>query len=402
MKRRLYAWLVPLYRLVLWIGMPRNTRLSKSLRRVLVVRHDRLGDMILTTPVFDLLAELAPGVEIDVLASPKNAALVKGDDRVRQVFEDDGTWRGLWRLRPLLQLRQYDAVFSLIPGRSIREGWTAAAASHALTHRVSIWRPKRYHGFFTRVVRLPRSVAQGHVSRQMSYVVRAAFGKARGDPAVASALAAPIRVAIPAASRAAADAWVASNHLGAFVTVNVASAAPARSWSAAECARLLPVLLEGHPALSFVLVPGPADVADAELVRATVGSPRVLVFDARAPLLTVAALVSHAARLITPDTMTLHLAVATGRPVLSLHTVTDGNVPDLWKAVGVPSRALVAAAGEPVGAIRAESVAAAFESLALEVGLVGESGGRGGAREGHVHGGAQEGHVHHSDTGHTE
>ena len=184
------------------------------------------------------------------------------------------------------------------------------------------------------------------------------------------ALAAPIRVAIPAAAHADANAWVARAGVGAFVTVNIASAAPARSWSAAECERLLPLLLASHPALWFVLVPGPADLAEAERVRAAVGSARVLVFDANAPLLTVAALVSRAAMMITPDTMTLHLAVATGRPVLSLHTVTDGNVPDLWKAVGVPSRALVAAPGQAVGAIKAEAVAAAFGELARECGFV--------------------------------
>ena len=373
-KRRLYAWLVPLYRLILRVDVPRDARLTKSISRVLVVRHDRLGDMILTTPVFDLLGALAPGVEIDVLASTKNAALVRGDERVRHVFEDDGTWRGLWRLRPYLQFRRYDAVFSLIPGRSIRAGWTAAAASHARTHRVSTWRPKQYHGFFTRVVRLPHSLASAHVSRQMSYVVRAAFGKAKGDIAAASALAAPLRLMIPTDARAAADAWIAANELGAFVTVNIASAAPARSWSASECVRLLSTLLVAHPALSFVLVPGPADVVEAELMRAEAASPRVLMFDANAPLLTVGALVSRAAMMITPDTMTLHLAVATGRPVLSLHTTTDGNVPDLWKAIGVPSRALVAPTGQPVAAIRAEAVAAAFADLGREVGLVASRG----------------------------
>ena len=366
LKRRLYGWLVPLYRLLLRVGVPRGARVPTSVKRVLVVRHDRLGDMILTTPVFDLLAQLAPRVEIDVLASPRSAELVRGDDRVRIVFEDDGTWWGLWRLRPHLRERQYDAVFSLIPGRSIREGWTAAVASRAHTHRVSTWRPKRYHGFFTRVVRLPHSLTAVHVSRQMSYVVRGGFGQAGGDVAAASALAAPIRLAIPAAARAEAEGWLAARAIGAFVAVNLASAAPARSWTTTECTRLLPMLLARHPELSFVLVPGPADVADAEAVRSATVSPRVLVFDAGAPLLTVAALVSRAALLITPDTMTLHLAVATGRPVLSLHTTTDGNVPDLWKAVGVPSRALMAPAGQPVAAIGAAEVAAAFEELLVE------------------------------------
>jgi len=369
LKRRAYAALFRLYRALVPTRVPRAATVPRTVRRVLVVRHDRLGDMILTTPVFDLLRQLVPGVEIDVLASPRNASLVASDDRVANVVVDDGTWGGLWRLRPALRARRYDAVFSLIPGRSIRAGWTAAFASHADTHRVSTWRPKRYHGFFTRVVRLPRSLQAAHVSRQMSYVVRAAFGVRTRDGDAASALAAPIRLAIPDEARRAAAAFLAHHVSGAFVAVNLASASPARSWSAAECARLLPMLLARHPTLSFVMVPSPADVAGAEAVRVAVGSPRVVIFDPAAPLLTVAALVARAAVMLTPDTMTLHLAVATGRPVLSLHTMTDGNVPDLWRAVGVPNRALVAAPGKPVGAIRAERVAEAFDELLREAAL---------------------------------
>lgn len=370
LKRRWYAALFPLYRMLGRTTVARGARVPATARRVLVVRHDRLGDMILTTPVLDLLHQLAPGVEVDVLASPKNAALLDGDARVARVFVDDGTWGGLWRLRPALQARRYDAVFSVIPGRSIRAGWTALAASHAPTHRVSTWRPKRYHGFFTRVVRLPRSLATAHVSRQVSYVVRAAFQGPGRDLAAASALAAPIRLHVSDAAREAARAWHATIGDAPFVTINLRSAAAARSWSAAEAAALVPALLAAHPRLHVAFVPGPADAAEAQAVIAQVGSTRVHLFDPTAPLLTLAAVVARAALMITPDTMTLHLAVATARPVLSLHTTTDGNVPDLWKAVGVPSRALVAPPGAGVPAIAAADVLAAFEALAREVPLV--------------------------------
>ncbi len=374
LKRRLYAALHPLYRLLLPTRVGRAAYVPRTAKRVLVVRHDRLGDMILTTPVFDLLREVAPGVEIDVLASPKNAPLLEGDARVARVLVDDGTWRGLWRLRPALRARQYDAVFSLIPGRSVRGGWTAGAASGAMTHRVSTWRPKRYHGFFTRVVRLPRSIVTAHVSRQMSYVIRSAFGPTGRDVASASALAAPIRLHVPDDARATAASFLEARGIGAFVTLNLRSAAAARSWSASEATALLPVLLAAHPALHIVMVPGPADAAEADAVCTAVHTAvhtaahttRVHIFDPSAPLLTLAALVERAAMMITPDTMTLHLAVATGRPVLSLHTTTDGNVPDLWKAVGVPSRALVAPSGQGVPAIGAGTVADAFEQLARD------------------------------------
>ncbi len=369
LKRRFYSALFPLYRLMWPTRVARGAYLSRTAKRVLVVRNDRLGDMILTTPVFDLLHALAPGVEVDVLASPRNATLLEGDERVSRVLVDDGTWSSLWRLRPQLRARQYDAVFSLIPGRSIRGGWTAAAAAHTHTHRVSTWRPKRYHGFFTRVVRLPHSLMSAHVARQMSYVVRAAFGPVGQDNAEASALEAPVRLHVPDAARRLVEQFLTANAIERFVAVNLRSAAAARSWSATEAMTTLTRLLAMYPTLHAVLVPSPADAAEADEVRVAVRSARVLVFDPQAPLLTLAALVERAAVMITPDTMTLHLAVATGRPVLSLHTTTDGNVPDLWKAVGVPSRALVAPCGRPVSAIDATVVIEGFAQLVRDAGI---------------------------------
>ena len=369
MKRRFYAALHPLYRALFPTRVAAHARVPSTARRVLVVRPDRLGDMILTTPVFDLLPQLAPGVEVDVLASPRNATLLDGDARVARVFIDDGHLTTPWRLRRALRERRYDAIFSLVPGQSMRAGWTAALAAHPATHRVSTWRPKRYHGFFTRVVRLPRSLTTAHVARQMSYVVRAAFAPSPRDTAAASALGAPIRLHVSAAARATAAAWLTERGIGTFVALNLRSAAAARSWSAGEAIALLPMLLGAHPRLHIVMVPGPGDAAEAEGVRVVADSARVHLFDPAAPLLTLAALVERAAMMITPDTMTLHLAVATGRPVLSLHTLTDGNVPDLWKAIGVPSRAIVAPRGQGVSAIGAPEVAAGFARLVREAGV---------------------------------
>ncbi|GAC1515964.1 MAG: glycosyltransferase family 9 protein [Gemmatimonadaceae bacterium] len=366
--RRFYAALYPLYRTLFPTRVRRGESVPYSVKRVLIVRHDRLGDMIVTTPVFDLLRQLVRGLEIDVLASPRNAVLIASDDRLARIFTDDGSWRALWVLRRDLRARHYDAIFSLIEGRSIRQGWTAGVAARVGTHRVSIWRPKRYHGFFTQVIRVPYSLHAAHVSRRMTFVVRTAFG-ITGPTPDRSALARPVRIAIPQSATHAAETFIGGHRLGAFVAVNLASTAPARSWSAAECTRFLSVLLERYPTLSVVMVPAPPDVADAEQVRAAVASPRVLIFDPGAPLLDVAALIARAAVMITPDTMTLHLAVATARPVLSLHTATDGNTPGLWVAAGVVSRALVAAEGRPVSSISAEMVAGAFDDLARELGI---------------------------------
>ena len=62
-----------------------------DIRRILLIRYDRLGDMVITTPLIESLSRIAPQAEIDVLASWRNAALIEGDPRIHQVFRWDGS-----------------------------------------------------------------------------------------------------------------------------------------------------------------------------------------------------------------------------------------------------------------------------------------------------------------------
>ncbi|HEX7938532.1 MAG TPA: hypothetical protein VF483_06030, partial [Gemmatimonadaceae bacterium] len=79
--------------------------------RVLFLRHDRIGDMILSTGILRAIAESNPTIELDVLASPINAPVLKNEPYVHDVVIFD-------RKAPLsfpvafmdLRNRRYDAV----------------------------------------------------------------------------------------------------------------------------------------------------------------------------------------------------------------------------------------------------------------------------------------------------
>src|SRR5689334_24367825 len=53
--------------------------------RVLFLRHDRIGDMILSTGILHAIAESNPTIELDVLASPINAPVLKNEPYVHDV-----------------------------------------------------------------------------------------------------------------------------------------------------------------------------------------------------------------------------------------------------------------------------------------------------------------------------
>src|ERR1043166_4403081 len=79
--------------------------------RVLFLRHDRAGDMILSTGVMRAIARSHPTITMDVLASPANAAVLDAADYVTNVVIFDRKKPSSYP-RTLMRLRRarYDAV----------------------------------------------------------------------------------------------------------------------------------------------------------------------------------------------------------------------------------------------------------------------------------------------------
>lgn len=79
--------------------------------RVLFLRHDRAGDMVVSTGVMRGIARSHPTITLDVLASPANASIITGADYVHEIVVFNKRKLGDY-LPTLLRLRRarYDAV----------------------------------------------------------------------------------------------------------------------------------------------------------------------------------------------------------------------------------------------------------------------------------------------------
>jgi lipopolysaccharide heptosyltransferase III len=358
-NRRLYRSLYGLYR-ALFPTSARAERPSPStVRRLLVIQHYGVGDMVLTTPLLSYLKDQAPQAEIDVLASSRNAAVVAGDSCVTRVYVHDHTWRGWSQLLRRLRARRYDLIFSGQAGRNLREGLAASAIARRDTYKVSLWRPKRYHGLFTLVVRVPPSIS--HTRDRLIYMAQRAFGLA---PLARADQYSP-RIARDATAEAAADQFRASHGLRAYAVVNLSAHFAVRDWAPEPCAQFLALLLARHPELSVVLTRPRGKEAPAEETARRCNSPRVLVAPAM-PLLGVAALIRGSVGVITPDTAIVHVASACRRPVVALYAPVVPTDVTRWLPVGVPYRALVADLGGSMSDIEPERIADAFDELQRE------------------------------------
>jgi ADP-heptose:LPS heptosyltransferase len=253
-------------------------------------------------------------------------------------------------------------VFSLIFGQGLREGLAASTIARRGTFKVSVWRPKRYRGFFTMVIRPPAGLL--HMADQLLFLGHRALGVDPPGPRGAARY--PMRIAVDDASDSRARTLLAKHDITRFVVVNVDSTDPWREWRPKPSAEFIAAILARHGDLSVVIPPPPGKERYAEEVARSFDNGRVVV----APgfrVLELMALLQRALLVVTPNTGTLHLAASSGRPIVALYTLHSVHV-ERWLPWGVPYRAVLGAPGEAVSDIPTSRVVTAFDELYEEIG----------------------------------
>jgi ADP-heptose:LPS heptosyltransferase len=121
---------------------PRDSRerpdWSSGRHRVLYLRYDRIGDMVLATGIIKAIVCAQPTVTVDVLASVANAAVLRGNPHVKAVVTIDKK-RPWTYLSAILRIRRarYDAVVdAMVLGPSLTSlllMWASSAR-----HRIGV------------------------------------------------------------------------------------------------------------------------------------------------------------------------------------------------------------------------------------------------------------------------
>lgn len=88
----------------------------KQYKNILIVRTDRIGDVILTTPAIEAMRANFPNAKITVLVSGMTRDLVNGNPYIDEILTDDRQGRlkdvyGFWKLVALIRSRKFDVAF---------------------------------------------------------------------------------------------------------------------------------------------------------------------------------------------------------------------------------------------------------------------------------------------------
>ena len=283
-----------------------------AMARILVVRPDNVGDVIMTVPALRALRAAAPRARLDLLASPAGAAAATLIDEVGEVVVASVSWQRLpgsgdgdgadpdGELVATLGAGGYDAAVVLTSFS--QSPWPAAAICRRAGIGVRVGTSKEFGGdALTHWVPAPSD--SGHqVDRALEVLT------AVGVPSQGTDLA----VRVPADADAQAPA-------GRYVVLAPGASCPSRRWPAARFADVGRGLAERG---WTVVVTGTA--REAELVaEASAGVPGALPLVGTLDLGGLAALVAGADAVVVNNSGGAHLADAVGTPVVELFAGTE-------------------------------------------------------------------------------
>ena len=277
-------------------------------RRVLFVRHDGIGDLIMSTGLLRALTDAPPGLVVDVLTSPGKApALAHLPFIGRVIVHERGGTRSWAALRRELRAARYDAVIDGGVGRPSVNSYTARILL-ACGARWRIGSGGRRHDFMFNTPVLPPAsrFAEHHVTHLARLAAPFGLGAGDADWRPTLALSRDERVA-------AWRSWRRTSGHGQRILVNLSAGSAERRWPDERFAALLRRLRQHTPEARVIVVALPSD-RDSALQLAAQADALALVPDVRALI----ALVATSDIVISPDTAVTHIASAFQRPTLAL------------------------------------------------------------------------------------
>lgn len=302
--------------------MAQSAPQTSSSPRILIVRPDRIGDVVLSTPVVRALKHQYPTSEITFMVRELAAPLLRGVEGIDHVYvyEPEGRHRGIrgfFRLMEELKAQRFQIAVVL------QSTFKIAAALYGIGVANRLGPLSKPHSFFfyNRGTRQRRSLVEMHEADYNLQLLRK-LGIRIGTHQI------PSQVAVAADQQKWARDWLREKgwdpqpeEHGRLIGIHPGMGGSALNWPEPHYVEIIRALKrDGHE----VLVTGGPQEGDllarieAELNRTGekvifYGGPGAGHVDR------LAALFERCAVVVAPSTGPLHVAVAVGRPVVSFY-----------------------------------------------------------------------------------
>ncbi|MEW6075071.1 MAG: lipopolysaccharide heptosyltransferase II [Candidatus Omnitrophota bacterium] len=301
-------------------------------KRILIVRTDRIGDVLLSTPVIKALRQAYPCAYIAMMVRPYAADIVEGNPYLDEVImcakekEDKGIL-GTFSLARRLRRKRFDACFVLHP----------TARLHLLMYLTGIPRrigyDRKFGFLLTDRIIHDKQTGKKHESEYSLDVIRSLGIKpGDNDPFM------PIRPDSEAwAERELKDAGICSDDK--VLAIHPGASCRSKLWPEENFASVCDILAQ-RVGFKVVIVGGPKDTGIAQNIVARMRH-RAVNFAGKTSVSQLASLLKRCSLFISNDSGPVHIASALKVPVVVIFGRSQkGLSPLRWGPLGEKNRVL--------------------------------------------------------------
>lgn len=299
--------------------------------RILITRTDRIGDLVLTTPLFKILREKFPKAWIAALVFLEHREIVQGNSYLDEVilYDKKGSENSLWgqfRFSQKLRSKKFDVV---IHGHGTNRmhlaGWLAGIPARVGYERRAPWALTHAH---------PYNKKEGK-KQEAEYLLELL------EPfAIPSSQEIETFFPVTDQARSSLEGLLDFHRVPKglpWVVLNPSASDITKMWPAERFAGLVTQIAKDLPCV-FIAI---GTLKDRTIIGRLKKNTEVPVFDlsGRLSLGMLGALLKRASLLVSNDSGPVHIAGAVGTPVVSIFgRYGAGLGPDRWKPLGKNSR----------------------------------------------------------------
>ncbi len=335
---------------------------SDKIKKILILRYDVIGDMIVTLPAIDLLKQNLPDAEIHIICSERNYPIIKNDNRFNKFFILEKKF--FKRFIQLIKIRkeEYDIVFAFVFNRTTTAGFISNFVANKNTPKINIFHKERcsmYSAFFNILINIEELRNKYTMAELLVFIICKTFNWKNPEVPV------PIQLQLNQKNFDFAENFIQQKKLVQFCILNISAGKDYRQWSVEKNIELLKRIFEKDNVANFVITSSPKEIEKAEAIKNAFPN-RLEVFPKTNDILDIAAIISKSEFVITPDTSITHLSAAFIKPIVLLYSKLGPNLKE-WEPLGSKSIVVSTKERQALEFIETKDVALAYFKLKDEL-----------------------------------
>ena len=339
----------------------KHTRVpSPPYNRILFIRFDVLGDMIISLPVLRAVRMNSPNSQIDIVCSYRNDIIVKPSGYVDNT--EITTKNPFRNILLILKLRKkkYELVINLVTRPSLTYGiLTRFIGSNSV--RVS-GDQKNYDYFYTHIVHLPPK-SEIHITKRL--LLLCSFLIDQNYPALAQpwvSFGDEIKNEAKELYQWVLQQFNLDLENSKIAAVNLSAGLGQRDWTFEKFLEFLKIVIKKYDNQidGWVIFTNPPNPSEAQRMVELIGSNKVIQLPQIKDFKILFEFLYYLYFIVTPDTSFMHAASATGTPELGL--MAEVKVPE-WGPLSSPHVVVTSKDPTSLKGIPVENVVTGFDEL---------------------------------------